>query len=111
MSTSARGCLPRQQADYISKLAPEFGFCAHLYPGLFTCRAPSESGSVYIEIMKGGRCMRQAGLAPEFADNHGSFLPGTNRVVFDFTMQNLGTRIGHRRRANYGVGFTHAEQL
>jgi len=54
MSTSARGCLPRQQADYISKLAPEFGFCAHLYPGLFTCRAPSELGSVYIEIMKGG---------------------------------------------------------
>lgn len=55
--------------------------------------------------------MRQEGLAAEFADNHGSFLPGTNRVVFNFTVQNLGTRFGHRRRANYGVGFTHAEQL
>ena len=54
MSTSARGCLPCRQADYISKLALELGFCAHLYPEFFTCRAPSESGSVYTEIMKGG---------------------------------------------------------
>jgi hypothetical protein len=73
-----------------------------------SCREENQAGSDLV-WMSGSPS--DAGLAPESADKQGSFLARTIRVVFDFTMQNLGTRIGIRRRANYGVGFTDAEQL
>jgi hypothetical protein len=40
---------------------------------------------------------------PNFLTDVAHFSPGTIRVVFDFTMQNLGTRIGPRRKTWSGI--------